>query len=237
MSSFPVPAGSLRGAGLTSEQLQRIELNRRRAQDRLSAKRKRKLLDSNYSSQQTLVMGSSVNKPMLPPQAKRCSAVHDPDNIPVQECMSGQSKTFPSSLSSSSSSSSSSLPSSSCSSAFYCKPKCTPLSNSISTQLQLAAGQNTSQQLLVRPIPQSVGQSTNSGLHCNQTSISNSGRLFEQSSARVNPETECQYLSLQKKIKANFVMLSKIRFKVDVPFDAKVIEIFKKIGTRFYGNY
>ncbi len=55
-------------------------------------------------------------------------------------------------------------------------------------------------------------------------------------SSQTSSERHGQCISLQKKIKANFVMISRRDFKVMLPFDAQVIEIFKKIKTRSYGK-
>ena len=220
MSSFPVPASSQCVVGLTLEQQQRIEQNRRIAKDKLLSKRKKGPNDTQKSSQQALVIGSSVSKSMIPPQAKRSAVVHEHCVIPVHSTVSGQSKLLPFSSKPPSSSFSSS-------SAFCSNLKCNLQSSPITARLQFITGKISCQQLVCSN-PLSVGQSTNSGHFSNLISSSSCSRHSEQALTTSN---------LEKKIKANFVMLSKVRFKVDVPFDSKVIDIFKKMSTRFYGKY
>lgn len=53
----------------------------------------------------------------------------------------------------------------------------------------------------------------------------------------VSSERTEQVLKLKSVITATFVMLSRSRFKVQVPYDAEVIEIFRRMKTRLYGMY
>ena len=45
-----------------------------------------------------------------------------------------------------------------------------------------------------------------------------------------------KYTEIQQKIKANFILVSRSRFKVLVPYNNNVIEIFKKMTSKSYGN-
>lgn len=45
-----------------------------------------------------------------------------------------------------------------------------------------------------------------------------------------------RFSELQKVIKANFALVSRARFKVLVPYDQKLIEIFKHMPTKSYGE-
>ena len=238
MSSSPAPPKlRLSVAGLTSEQLQRIEQNKRRAQNRLLAKRK--VGPHQDSSFHQALDTSSVYKATLPPQAKRTTALNNPGGTPVhdstpQETQTTTSKTFPFIGNSSSSSSSHS-------SNFISKPNYVPV-----PQQPIALSTAQPQPATIRtnppyhahfnqPFPVS-SQGKSIGTICGQAYLSSKGRTHQMSSIAAKPELEVKYFPLQKRIKANFIMLSKTRFKVDVTFDAKVIEIFRKMSTRSYGN-
>lgn len=73
-------------------------------------------------------------------------------------------------------------------------------------------------------VPQSDGNTFSTG-------ASSSVEVPAASSGR-----QGQVLKLKSVIKANFVILSRSRFKVQMSYDAAVIEIFKKMKTRSYGK-
>lgn len=55
------------------------------------------------------------------------------------------------------------------------------------------------------------------------------------SSATTLSRRQGQVLTLEDAITANFVVLSRSRFKVQIPYNAGVIEIFKRMKTKSYG--
>ena len=56
----------------------------------------------------------------------------------------------------------------------------------------------------------------------------------EGSTSKAAPQTK--FSALQKTIKANLTLVSKSRFRVTVPYDLSVLELFKKMPTKSYGN-
>ncbi len=124
---------------------------------------------------------------------------------------------------------------------------CTPSYYSHSTSGEAHSNQGTAysvgrplsmNQASVHPAGQSNLPSScasfNQPSSCSSYNQSSSCSSYNQSSSHGHSSSN-QVIQLKPRIKANFVMTSKEEFKVLVPYDAGVLEIFKRMDTRSYG--
>lgn len=203
----PPPSGST----LTAEQLDRIAQNKKRAQEL----RKRKHPPNNFPNPP---VGTGKNTLELP-LSKRSfnytsfpTSVHSSRSLDVPDDHQFGSSQFPNPQSDNP--------------LLYSAPLATSqsaLTSHHSTVQQNASYKMQSSCPKLCLIP-SVNDKTNAG-------GSASAELTAASSGR-----QKQVLKFKDLITANFVILSRSRFKVQMPYDAEVIEMFKRMKTKSYGK-
>ena len=235
---------SASSSGLTVEQLNRIEKNKRRAQELLKTKRKHPIQDGKWGAAPAAF--SQNDNSLNPSQAKRPSVHHiharDPHlNSPRNSHQSHFTK------------SGSSLPLQSSepirinrdpSSHFTTKAAAEhpPHQYAHSRYSSSIHGDHKSSTAVIAA-PVALTGPQNAPRHYSTSSVHGSSSkdpIPGSSTASASSHgsgSGNQVLQLKKRIKANFVMLSKKQFKVMVPYDASVIEIFKKMNSRSYGGY
>lgn len=253
MSKSVTPAPSA-ASGLTSEQLHRIELNRKRAQERLQSKRRHPCAQQKQQQQQLDHIGGTQSAPGPPPA--KLPATKDSHHLPLASIAARKPDSAVSShqYSSSSRLSDLHLPSSSSSTSPHPVASLTTQSQTVTT---------------FRPHPQSTGMAAHSVTHATmatkkpalifaqpksastysssyQTNTADSAASSSTTSGSVPshsaglsakaPAQDKTYIPLKAKIKACFVLVSKEKFEVRVPYDTGVINVFKKINTRNYGK-
>ena len=220
----PPPFPSSSRNSLTAEQLERIALNKKRAQE--LRMRKRPVI------QPITATASGQN---VIPQAKRPPPPLHQNNHRYQHApaRSLKSSAMPTSrqpyltappVSSRSSSSSTSIKPDQCRAASYFN------TGAIST----TASQNP---ISAPSSSVSMNQMLNSGTHLKTAAplkAPPSVVQMKKSSVTLS-ESQNQFIRLKNTIKAEFVIVSKSRFKVLMPYDAEVIAMFQKMKTRSYG--
>ena len=188
---------------LTAEQLHRIEQNKKKAQERLQAKR------SSECNRPPQLM-KETESAFHPPQPKHPST--QSNNVLQPAAIATRIIRNPSS------SHHSGHPT--------FRP---PISQSAST-IRLPPHLPTISNLL----PHASAHKPALSFTSTQSSSSASAAVPSKSSAPGASAT-VQYVPLKEKIKADFVVTTRNNFKVTIPYDASVIEIFKKMKTRSYG--
>lgn len=194
------------GSTLTAEQRDRIAQNKKRAQELRNRKR------------QAESQSHFVKSTMGPPQSKRATSF-----APFPTLKSLHANNNGSSCSSPSHSDKRS----------YLTPASAPSSvpaNHFSKPTQPKAGHSTQSRFQSSSAtPPGNARTHQPNLPCPDGS-SSSADLTSKSSGNLG-----QVHTLKDVIVANFVILSRSRFKVQMAYDAGVIEIFKKMKTRSYG--
>ncbi len=175
---------------LSTEQLLRIERNKRLAQQRLLSKRQRSndpshsLLESGrpLEKKQKIVCPSTNSREHLSQCNKKSSIVHTNNFVP-------------------------------------------PMKNSCQSTPYHSARKGQHHREVNKP-----ELSSNSARHCPQTHLSSNISSNKTSHGEV-PTYQWQTGS-----KADLMMMSKNRFKIEVPYNPVVVTLFKKMGTVSYGG-
>lgn len=224
----PTPSSAATNSALTAEQLHRIEQNKRRAQERLQTKRKQSVSTKHGQHEHSLGPGYPSDNTLRPPPTKHPALQSHCVSPPNQM---HHLKKLETSTRSSSSNSASSLAN---------------RHSNISPQFNLKSNTPSTSKNM-QSVPQSFVKSQSLPFshavdsHYSGTSSSGScsggpSSIEQPKPCAASSSSGKQFLQLKKIVKANFVMISKENFKVLVPFDAEVIEVFKKMKTRSYGK-
>lgn len=225
----PTPSSAATNSALTAEQLHRIEQNKRRAQERLQTKRKQSVSTKHGQHEHSLGPGYPSDNTLRPPPTKHPALQSHCVSPPNQMHHLKKLETSTQFRSSSSNSASS-------------------LANrhsNISPQFNLKHGTSKNMQSMPQSFVKSQSLPFSHAVDSHYSGTSSSGSCSGGPSSIEQPKpcaasssssSGKQCLQLKKIVKANFVMISKENFKVLVPFDAEVIEVFKKMKTRSYGK-
>ena len=84
-----------------------------------------------------------------------------------------------------------------------------------------------------RPIPKPTSHDKSHDSYNSWSSSSNSSSSTKQTSKT----GQTSFMTHKKQITAVLTLMSPARFKVSVPYDGKLIELFKQISSKKYGNY
>ena len=199
----PVEGQSTGGGHLSAEQLRRMEENRRKAREKLAAKRLQPSPSSSHSTYKRVSVPPRGD--LGPPPAKRPAIMTNPQHssaqhkhmLPTTGYHGNHLRQFPQT----SRSSSHEMPITSNSHCPVSKP---------------------------RTFPPAVPSSA-TDFYTNPKSTVRTSTVSQKTQVP-------KFAPLQAKIKANMVLISRARFKVVVPYDSTVIELFKKMPTKSYGK-
>lgn len=216
----PIEGQSTGSGHLSVEQMRRMEENRRKAREKLAAKRLQHPPSSNHSASQ----GGSVapRGDLGPPPAKRPAMTNPQYHFAHHKQMLRTTGYHGNQLSTSQNTQPQQIQQSSQSSTHQ-----TPIT---STHICSVSEPRTFPPAVPPLVPRSRSQAATS------TSM-----FYTNPSSTVRPSAVSQtpqlvkFAQLQAKIKANMVLISRARFKVAVPYDSTVIELFKKMATKSYG--
>lgn len=230
---------------LTADQLLRIKLNKKRARDILQTKRKRPLQQQHQTTKSTSLA-------FKPPEEKRpvikAPLVHTERVDLPDATLSYSSNTSTPQFSSatpqfSSATAQFTLATPQFSSATLQFSSATHLVNAPSvgsnrTALQCpTTSSHPSAYSCTRDSSQSFSSARAAAPLPSNTSNKTTSLMPQPPSRSIaSAASSASYVQLKERVMAKFVMLSKSRFKVEVPYDAEVIEIFKKMKTRSYGE-
>ena len=212
---------------LSAEQLRRMEENRKKARERLANKRSAPVTTSATSS-----LNSNTHFTSQCPPAKRPALVTDAaqSSRPSNNVSSSTHNKYqePNRFKSQSCSSPSTAVSfSTATVTAHCNnpSSLSSLNNKPTTSVTSHHGSHT------QPF---LSSSKTSGP--SSTQLSSSLHPFGASNQPPSISKQLKFVEMQKKIKANMMLISKTRFKVLVPYETNVIEIFKRMPTRSYGG-
>ncbi len=217
--------------GLSAEQLKRMERNRRRALEKRSFKRAGPPVSSRQCGSQSAVLSAQC-RPAAPHRETQTIGP-PPMKVPAYSILTSSSTP--------SSAATGTLralqtPSNSCQTSDFTQDR------SAAVSVQTSASATVQVLSTVGPSPQH-GKVMSSGATVQVLSTVGAGpwqgKAMSSTGGRDSAATETtlRFSESRRRIKANFALVTKSRFKAIVQYDAMIIEIFKRVPSRAYGKF